>query len=196
MLQRLKKFYTPEEYLALEASAAYKSEYFQGEIFALAGGSRNHSLIAANIIAALNQALVDKPCEVYTSDMRLLVEANGLYTYPDVMVVCGKPQFLKGRNDTVINPILIVEVLSPSTHAYDRVKKFSMYREIDSLRGYLLVDSEQVHVTYLERASRRGRWFIEMLDRAEAVVNLKAIDCELALSRMYSKVEFEQSATP
>lgn len=196
MFQRLKKFYTPEEYLALEVSAAYKSEYFQGEIFAMAGGSRNHSLITANIIAALNQGLVDKPCEVHTSDMRLLVEANGLYTYPDVMVVCGKPQFLKGRNDTLINPILIVEVLSPSTHAYDRVKKFSMYREIDSLRGYLLVDSEQVHVTYLERASRRGRWFIEMLDRVEAVVNLKAIDCELALSRMYSKVEFEQRATP
>lgn len=196
MLQRLKKFYTPEEYLALEASAAYKSEYFQGEIFAMAGGSSNHNLIAVNIASALNVGLDQAPCRVYGSDMRLLVEANGLYTYPDVMVVCGKPQFLKGRNDTVINPILIVEVLSPSTHAYDRVKKFSMYREIDSLRGYLLVDSEQVHVTYLERASRRGRWFIEMLDRAEAVVNMKAIDCELALSRMYSKVEFEQSATP
>ena len=196
MDQRVKKFYTPEEYLALEESAAYKSEYFRGEIFAMSGGSRNHSIIAANIITALNQALVDKPCEVYTSDMRLLVEANGLYTYPDVMVVCGKPQLVKGRNDTVTNPLLIVEVLSPSTREYDRVRKFGLYREIESLRAYMLVDSEQVHVTYLERAARRSRWTIEMLDILEAMVRLGPLSCEIALQRMYSKVEFEPVVMP
>lgn len=196
MYQRAKKFYTPEEYLALEESAAYKSEYFRGEIFAMAGGSSNHNLISVNISTALNVVLEQSPCRVYASDMRLLVEANGLYTYPDVMVVCGKPQLVKGRNDTVINPLLIVEVLSPSTRDYDRVRKFGLYREIESLRAYMLVDSEQVHVTYLERAARRSRWTIEMMDGLETMVKLGPLSCEIALQRMYSKVEFEPVVMP
>src|SRR5919199_712631 len=106
MVQAAKRFYTPEEYLALEEAADYKSEFYQGEIFAMAGGTRNHSLITANTTTALNNALEARPCEVHMSDLRLHVKRNGLYTYPDVMVICGRPEFVEGRNDTVTNAIL------------------------------------------------------------------------------------------
>lgn len=181
---------TPEEYLALEEKADHKSEYFQGEIFALAGGSLKHNLIVGNIHAELKNALKAKPCRVLMSDMRLLVKRNGLYTYPDVMVICGKVEFVEGRNDTVTNPIVIVEVLSPSTHSYDRVKKFARYKQLDSLREYVLVDSEQVHVTLLRR-TESGMWTIEMCDERETIVRLESIGCELALARIYDQIEFE-----
>ncbi len=134
MRQPAKRIYTPEEYLAREEAAEYKSEYDNGEIIALAAGSRDHSLIEGNIHTTLNLALRSKPCEVHGSDLRLYIERSQLYTYPDVMVICGPPQFFEERNDTVINPIVIVEVLSPSTREYDRVKKFARYKQLDSLR--------------------------------------------------------------
>ena len=197
MAQVVKRFYTPEEYLALEEAADYKSEYYDGEIFAMAGGSFNHNLIASNITIALGNALEAKPCRVVGSDMRLHVKRNGRanlvgeYTYPDVMVICGRPEFVPGRNDTVMNPILIVEVLSPSTRDYDRVKKFALYKQLDSLREYVLVDSEQVHVTLLRRIEGTDKWTIEMYDDVEAVLQLESVDVQIPLRRMYNKVEFE-----
>jgi Uma2 family endonuclease len=191
MVQAAKRFYTAEEYLALEEAADYKSEYYQGEIFAMAGGTRNHSLITANTTTALNNALEAKPCEVHMSDLRLHVKRNGLYTYPDVMVICGRPEFVQGRNDTVTNPILIVEVLSPSTRDYDRVKKFALYKQLESLREYVLVDSEQVHVTLLRRIEGSDRWTIELYDDPETVLEFESVECQIPLRRMYYKVEFE-----
>ncbi|MCX7839692.1 MAG: Uma2 family endonuclease [Anaerolineae bacterium] len=184
-----KMWTTPEEYLAMEEKADHKSEYFQGEIFALAGGSSNHNLITGNTYTALRLVLKGKPCRVYISDMRLLVKRNGLYTYPDVMVVCGQVEFLEGRNDTITNPIVIVEVLSPSTYNYDRVKKFALYKQLDSLREYLLVDSEQVHVTLLRRLES-GLWTIEMYDDREAIVRLESLGCEISVAAMYEQIEF------
>lgn len=184
-----KMWITPEEYLAMEEKADHKSEYFQGKVFALAGGSLNHNLIVGNIHAELKSALKGKPCRVLMSDMRLLVKQNGLYTYPDVMVVCGQVEFLEGRDDTITNPLVIVEVLSPSTHHYDRVKKFALYKQLDSLREYLLVDSEQVHVTLLRRLES-GVWTIEMYDARDAVVRLESLGCEIPVAAMYEQIEF------
>ena len=143
MVIAAKKKYTPEEYLAMEETADYKSEYFQGEIFAMAGGSFNHNLIVSNVHGELRNTLRGKPCNVLMSDMRLLTEWNGSYTYLDVMVVCGKVEFAPKRNDRLTNPNVIVEVMSPSTHDYDRVRKFALDKKIESLREYLLIDSEQ-----------------------------------------------------
>ncbi len=185
------KGYTPEEYLAREEQADYKSEYRDGEIVALAGGSRNHALIQTNIITALGQGLEKRPCEVYASDLRVHVARSRLYTYPDVMVICGKPEFVPGRDDTVTNPILLVEVLSPSTRDYDRVRKFSYYKRLDSLQEYLLVDSEQVHVTRLTR-TEGNQWTIEMFDDLDDTVPLQSLSIDIPLRRIYSKVEFAQ----
>ncbi len=119
MMRPAKKSYTPAEYLAMEQVADYKSEYYNGEIFAMSGGSADHSLIAVNLASELRQHLAAQPCRVFNSDMRLLVKRSNLYTYPDVMVVCGRVEFVERRSDTLLNPLLIVEVLSESTREHD-----------------------------------------------------------------------------
>jgi len=186
-----KKLYTPEEYLAMEQAADHKSEYFQGEIFAMAGGTANHSMITGNCIAELNFALKAKPCRVFESNMRLLVERNGLYTYPAVMVVCGKVEFAPKRNDTITNPTLIVEVLSPATREYDRVKKFALYKRIDALREYLLVDSEQVHATHFRRADVSAPWTIEMYEEPSTLLDLDSVGGSISLAQIYAKVDLD-----
>ena len=138
MLKPRKDYFTPEEYLALEEEAEYRSEYYQGEIFAMTGGSANHNTIAVNLCRSLDEAFDDKPCQVFINDMRLLVQDNGLYTYPDLMVVCGNIKFVAGRDDTVTNPIVVVEVLSKSTGSYDRGPKFELYRALHTLQDYVL----------------------------------------------------------
>ncbi|HZQ11032.1 MAG TPA: Uma2 family endonuclease [Anaerolineae bacterium] len=181
--------FTPDEYLAHEIFAEFKSEYYDGKIVAMAGASRDHNVIVGNTITALNAALENKPCKVYPSDMRLQLKRRQAYLYPDVMVVCGKPEFGSGRDDTVINPIVIIEVLSASTHNHDRVKKFALYKPIGSLQAYLMIDSEQVHVTYLQREPNSRTWTIEMFDKLKDVVRLDFLDCMLPLRRIYNKVE-------
>ncbi len=195
MEKRVSQVYTPEEYLAREEAAEYKSEYRDGQIVAMSGGSLDHSLIAGNIHNALYQALENTPCQVHGSDLRLLIQKRRVYTYPDVMVICGRPQFAPDRTDTVINPVVLVEVLSPSTREYDRVEKFRLYKQLDSLEEYLLVDSERVHVTRLAREGE-NKWTIEMFDNLEDVVHLTSVDCDVPLSRMYLKVEFENQDPP
>ncbi len=185
----MKRIFTPEEYLAMEEQAPYKSEFFQGEIFAMSGGSANHSTIISNCIISLGNALKGKPCRVFESNMRLLVKHNGLYTYPDATVVCGQVEFAMGRNDTITNPTLIVEVLSPTTHAYDRIKIFALYKALESLHEYLLVDSEQVHATLLRLSN--NQWVIEMYDELDAVFRLESIASDVALRDLYDKIEFE-----
>ena len=131
------KRYTPEEYLAMERKADVKSEYFNGFITAMSGASRKHNLVTANISAVIHGQLRDRPCEVYIGDMRVRVTPTGLFTYPDVVAVCGEPKFLDDEFDTLLNPTLIIEVLSPSTAEYDRQDKFEHYRSLDSLREYV-----------------------------------------------------------
>src|ERR1017187_5873973 len=152
-----KTYLTPEQYLEIERKAEFKSEYYQGEMFAMAGARWAHNLILLNLASELRQQLRSRPCSVTSSDMRVRVNAKGLYTYPDVVVVCGEPQFLDERRDTLLNPTLIVEVLSESTEQYDRGRKFEHYRPLESLAEYLLVSSERVSV---ERYTRQpdGSW--------------------------------------
>jgi Uma2 family endonuclease len=189
MLKKQPTFYTPEEYLVLEEKADHKSEYFNGEVFAMAGGSYNHNVIAGNINAALNQFAESKPCVAFTSDMRVLVKANGLYTYPDAMLVCGQVEFAEGRNDTITNPFIIVEVLSKSTRDYDRGFKFESYRLIETLQDYLLIDQERVHVEYFHKLED-GRWVLIETNLPEAELTLQTINFTLAISRIYHKVDW------
>ena len=184
-----KNYLTPEQYLEIECKAEFRSEYYQGEMFAMAGASRVHNLAAGNAADHLRHQLRQGTCEVYQADMRVRVGTSGLYTYPDVVVACG-PQFADEQQCTLLNPVLIVEVLSPSTEAYDRGAKFQHYRAIPSLREYLLVASERMEVE-LRRLQPDGEWIIlKSLDRLEDVVELLSIGCRLSLDDLYKRVEF------
>jgi Uma2 family endonuclease len=190
MSRQIKAYITPEEYLRLERQAEYKSEYVNGEIFAMSGASRKHNLVAGNIVAELNRQLRGKPCEVYPSDMRVKVTATGLYTYPDVVVVCGEPKFEDEYVDTLLNPTLLVEVLSQSTERYDRIAKSSYYRTLDSLAEHLLVAQDEVRLEqYVKQAN--GQWLLFECSSLDKVVELPSISCSLALRDVYDKVSLD-----
>ena len=184
-----KTFLTPEQYLEIERLAEFKSEYYQGEMFAMSGAREAHNLIVLNLAAALHQQLRTRPCRAYMSDMRVRVSATGLYTYPDVLAVCGEPQFLDDRRDTLLNPNLIVEVLSPSTEAYDRGRKFEHYRSVESLSEYLVVSSERVSAELFTRQPD-GRFLLTAAGRLEDSLDLQSVGCRLALADLYEKVDF------
>jgi Uma2 family endonuclease len=177
-----------EEYLTIERQAERKSEFYDGEIFAMAGGLEPHNLIALNVGSELRFQLKKRPCKVYPSDMRVKIPATGLYTYPDVMVVCGKPAFETEIKETLLNPVLIAEVLSESTEAYDRGTKFGHYRRIPSFREYLLVAQSQFRIEQFIKQND-GSWLFFETSDPESVVKLPSIDCVLSLSEVYDKVE-------
>jgi Uma2 family endonuclease len=180
---------TPEEYLEIERRAERKSEYFQGEMFAMAGASYAHVVIVGNLGRELGNRLEAGPCSVSLSDLRLRVAPNGLYTYPDVMVICGGPEFADDRTDTVVNPILIVEVLSESTQAYDRGKKFEQYRTLPSLREYLLVAQDAPRIEQWIRQPD-DNWLRAETSGRDASIQLVSVDCLLPLTRIYNKIEW------
>ena len=186
-----KTYITPEDYLSAERAAEYKSEYFNGEIFAMTGASRRHNLISANIIVALGQQLKKRPCELYPSDMRVKVSPTGLYTYPDVVVVCSEPSFDDEQKDTLLNPTVLVEVLSKSTASYDRGEKFEHYRKLESLAEYLVVAQNKYHVEHYVRQLDK-RWLLSETDDVEDTINLQSIECRLALTDIYDKVEIDK----
>jgi Uma2 family endonuclease len=183
-----KSLYTPEEYLALERKAEYKSEYFAGEIFAMSGASERHNLIAGNVFATLHAQLRNRPCRVYMSDIRVKVSPTGLYTYPDVVVLCGEPRFDDEHKDTLLNPIVIIEVLSPSTEACDRGEKFTHYRKLASVAEYVLISQEKPHVEHFVRQPD-NQWLLSEASDPHDTVQLPSINCALALSDVYEKVE-------
>jgi Uma2 family endonuclease len=184
-----KTLLTEEQYLEIERRAEFKSEFYRGEMFAMAGAGWNHNLLVANAIIQLGIQMRSQPCRVVPSDMRVRISATGLYTYPDVVVVCGEPQFLDGQHDTLLNPTLIVEVLSPSTEAYDRGRKFEHYRSIPSLKEYLLVASDRVHV---DRYTLRpdSDWVIHSADGLGETIELGGVGCTLSLADLYDRVDF------
>jgi Uma2 family endonuclease len=189
MASHPKHFYSAEEYVALERQATDKSEFYAGEIFAMSGASREHNLIVANVTTLLNTQLEDRECEVYPSDMRMRTPDSLFYTYPDVVVVCGEPQFEDEVVDTLLNPTLIVEVLSPSTETHDRTKKFADYRKITSLIEYILITQQECRVTqYVRQAD--GPWLFQEASRLEEQLHLASINCDLLLERVYRKVRF------
>ena len=185
-----KKRYTPQEYLALERAAEFKSEYLRGEIFAMAGASRELSLIASNLIGEVGSQLRETPCEVHGSDLRVRVSLTGLYTYPDVTIACGELQFDDQFRDTLLNPKVIFEVLSDSTEAYDRGKKFDHYRQIPSLTEYILVSQTEPLIERYVRQSD-GSWRLTVCKGLEAVLELETVPCRLKLADVYFKVSFE-----
>lgn len=187
MFQRKQNYISPEEYLAQEETAEGRSEYYQGQIFAMSGGSVNHNRIAKNMVIALDGAFGNKPCEAFITDMRLLVKPNGLYTYPDVMVVCGQLEFAQGRDDTLTNPVVIVEIISKSTEGYDRGAKFELYRALDSLQDYVLIDQYKVHVEHFHRLED-GRWILQEFNQLDATLPLDTIDVEITLPQIYQNV--------
>ncbi len=189
MLRPIKKYYNPTQYLALEEQALDKHEYAAGEIFAMAGGSANHNLIASNVNALLNFGLENEPCQVFTSDMKVLVKSSGLYTYPDVLVVCSDLEFAEGREDTLTNPLVIVEVLSKSTRDYDRGTKFDLYRELPSLEDYVVIDQERVFVEYHHKLAD-GRWVLTIFNQLQTTLHLQSLDFEMPLGRIYHKVKW------
>ena len=182
-----KTYLTPEEYLAIERRAETKSEYFNGEMVAMVGASRKHNLITVNIVGELRQQLKGRSCEAYASDMRVKIPTTELYTYPDVTVACGEPKFEDEFVDTLLNPTLIVEVLSASTASYDRIKKFGYYRTIESLAEYLLVAQDEYKVEqYVKQAD--GRWLLTDIRSLEGVVEMVSIQCRLMLADVYDRV--------
>ena len=187
-------YLTKEQYLEIERADEFKSEYYQGEMFpmggpfARAGAKESHNSVVANLIADLHRQLRPRPCRTYPSDMRIRVGTTAFYTYPDVAVVCGEPKFLDEKRDTLLNPNLIVEVLSASTEAYDRGRKFAPYQSIESLSEYLLVSSDHVRADLFTRQPD-DRWLLTSASRPEDSLDLTSVDCRITLSGLYEKVD-------
>jgi Uma2 family endonuclease len=180
---------TEGEYLALERSADFKSEFFEGEMFALGGGTPQHSLIATNLARELGNLLKGGPCVVYNADLRVKVEATGLFTYPDLSVVCGSLRFAEGTDDTVVNPLVLLEVLSDSTEAYDRGRKFEHYRQIATLREYLLVSQKEPRVEQFLRQAD-GRWLLTEAAGLANHLEIPSLGISLSLAEVFAKVNF------
>jgi Uma2 family endonuclease len=183
---------TPEEYLAIERKAETKHEFYRGEMFAMVGGSRPHNQITVNIAASLWQRLRDGDCILYSSDQRVKVSAAGLYTYPDVTVQCSHPEFEDEQEDTLLNPLVLFEVLSPSTADYDRGGKFALYRQLPSLQQYVLVSQDRALVEHYVREA--DHWLFSELTGQEAVLPLPSLQCDLPLAEIYLKVQFKEDA--
>jgi Uma2 family endonuclease len=180
--------YTPEEYLALEREAEYKSELINGQIYAMSGASEEHNLITLNLASEIRQQFKGRSCRVYSADMRVKVSSTGMYTYPDVVAVCGGSIFEDSEVDTLTNPTVITEVLSPSTEAYDRGEKFAHYRRLPSLQEYVLISQDKLRV---EHYLRHGdEWIFTELSELDDTLQLTAVDCSVALRDIYDKVEF------
>lgn len=177
---------SPEDYLALERRSETRSEYLDGEIFAMTGASERHNLLAGNLYTTFRAQLRPRGCRVYVSDMRVKVSATDLYTYPDVVVVCSKPQFEDAEVDTLLNPQVIVEVLSKSTEDYDRGTKFVHYRAIPSLTEYLLVAQDQIHVEHHLRQAEG--WLLTETDRLDDVLDLPSAGARLDVAEVYDGV--------
>lgn len=177
------------EYLARERVAEFRSEYYRGEMFAMAGGTPRHSLIKTNLMRELSIALKGRPCTAYDSDLRIRVSASGLYTYPDASVICGELQFDDERRDTVLNPTVLVEVLSDRSEAYDRGEKFDHYRKLASLKEYLLIAQNSPR---LQRFSRNpdDTWTPQVVAGLDQSIELPSIGVTLSLAEVYDKVDF------
>jgi Uma2 family endonuclease len=190
-LQTQKRDYTPEEYLELEEAADYKSEYRDGDIVPLTGGTKNHNKIALNFAANLKFGLKGQKYDIYIGDVRLWIPRYRQYTYPDVMVIQGEPIYTGTNTTTVMNPLLITEVLSKSTKNYDQGDKFLYYRSIPELREYILIDQSQYHVMQYVKTAE-GQWLFTEFEAEDSVLSLQAVDFKIAFSDLYEKVNFAE----
>jgi Uma2 family endonuclease len=179
---------TEKEYLAIERRAEFRSEFQGGEMFAMVGASRRHNRIVTNLVTALDNQLWARSCNVYSNDMRVRVTRTGLFTYPDVVVTCGKEVFADDEQDTLLNPLVIFEVLSDLTEAYDRGKKFEHYQTIDSLSTYALVAQEALRIERYVRQEGGRAWIYTEDHGADEIFRIEAIACDLRLEDVYAKV--------
>lgn len=188
MLPEKKNRITPQEYLAIERKAGARNEYFDGEIFAMAGASREHNQITSNIVRVTGNQLIEKPCSVFSSDMRIKIEEAGKYTYPDIVIACESQEFEDENNDVLLNPIVIMEILSDSTEAYDRGDKFAHYQLLDSFVEYILISQ---YFCRVEKFIRRNdeTWIYSKYQTMEDIVEIETVKCELPLSEIYRKVK-------
>ncbi|OUL35212.1 hypothetical protein BV372_11845 [Nostoc sp. T09] len=190
VVQTAPRLYSIEEYLTLEESAEYRSEYRNGEIVPMTGGSINHNQIMINLIIALGLALRQQDYLVYTSDLRLWIPRYREYTYPDVLIIKDEPIFQEGRTDTVINPSLIFEILSKSTSSRDRGDKFTYYRSIPEFQEYILIDQYQFHIEQFSKTSE-GNWLFKESDDEDGVLTLASANCQIPHRQIYERVKFE-----
>jgi Uncharacterized protein conserved in cyanobacteria len=182
-------FVTPGEYLDMERKSEIRNEYIAGRVFAMSGASRRHNLIAGNFYREVSSQMRGRACEAYIGDMRVKVSPTGMYTYPDVVAVCGEPRFEDTYIDTLLNPLVIVEVLSESTEAYDRGEKFAHYRRLDTLREYVLFAQDKVRVEHYLREGEQ--WILSEISDPDSALRLASIDCHVVLAAIYEKVEFD-----
>jgi Uma2 family endonuclease len=189
MAKYAEQLISPQQYLERERVTEYKSEYLGGRIFAMVGASRGHNLITTNLGRELSLRLKGRSCETYGSDMRVKVSQTGLYTYPDMVVVCGEARFEDAHLDTLLNPTVIFEVLSPLTEAYDRGDKFTHYRRLESLVEYLLISQYRCQVErYVRQAD--GQWLLSEFNDPQGKLELTSIGCQIPLAEIYERVEF------
>jgi Uma2 family endonuclease len=187
----IRRLFTPDEYLLIERGADFKSEYLDGEIFAMSGATLPHNQIVGNVFMELGIQLTDKSCQPLASDMRVGVTARGPYFYPDVLVVCGEPQLRDDTQDCLMNPTVIVEVLSPSTENYDRVQKFAAYQQIATLTDYLLIAQDEPRIEHFSRQAGGG-WLLNTINGLDGSLHLQSIACELRLAKTYQRVAFQK----
>lgn len=185
---------TQAEYLQLDRQSELRHEFLAGEVFVMTVASRNHNLITVNVAAALSEQLRRRQCEVYASDMRVKVSPPRLYTYPDVIVVCGTPHFEDDVNDTLLNPTILIEVLSKSTEAYDRGLKFELYRGLESLQEFILIAHNKRQVEHYRRQAD-NRWILTETNDPAGLVVLESIASQLAVEQIYLKVALELSGS-
>ena len=184
---QLKPMFTAQEYLDWERQQDTRHEYFDGEIFAMTGASRKHNLLCGNVFSSLHAQLRGQPCEVYANDMRVKVSETGMYTYPDIVAACESPAFEDAAVDTLLNPVLIIEVLSDSTERYDRGTKFLHYRTLPSLQDYLLVAQDVCRVEHYARQADR-RWLLTEYQDPDDSIHLESMACRLVLREIYERV--------
>ena len=184
------RYYTPEEYLELEEAADYKSEYINGQIIPTAGGTINHNQIALNLSTDLNFAFKRQSYRVYMGDVRLWIAQKRTYTYPDVMILADEPEYFNNRRDIIVNPQIIVEVLSKSTKGYDRENKFQAYRTISTFQEYLLIDQTRIRVDQFSKIGKK-QWTLREYDEEDEAITLVIVPFEISLQDLYNKVKFE-----
>ncbi len=193
MSTQLKNEYiTAEEYLRLERAAEFKSEYYNGKIYAMSGARRKHVRIVTNLVYSLESQFRERDCNVYANDLRVCVDPiKGLYTYPDTIVTCGEEKYLDNEFDTLLNPVTIFEVLSDSTAKYDQSAKFELYAGIESLKEYVLVAQDRVSVNHFSRQPE-GKWLLTAAQKLSDTLRLEATECELKLTDVYAKVDVKE----
>src|SRR6185312_3184920 len=179
-----------KEYLEMENASMEKHEYYKGEIFAMSGAKIPHNTISSNLSGILYNKLKGKKCKPYGSDQRIHIQSNTLFTYPDISIICGEIKTLNNDDYNVLNPAVIIEILSKSTKNYDRGEKFKLYRDIPTLKEYILVDSETIHIEVF-RLNENNHWELEEYDSIENVLFIKAIDEKIAISEIYEDVNIK-----